>query len=70
MTVVCGKFAHHVNRQSAISHIQRAVSPRGILRVVRDHKDGLPFGIQLLKHFHDFVPGMRIESSGRLVGKN
>ena len=40
-----------------------------ILRIVRDHDDGLPFFMEGLKKLHDFFSCFRIEISRGLVSK-
>jgi hypothetical protein len=43
---------------------------RSDLRIVRDHDDGAPFPVQVLKDLHDLVTSLCVEISGGLVREN
>ena len=55
-------------RPSRIRMIRLA--QRGDVVFVRDHDDRLARVVQLLEHLHDFVAGLGVEVTGRLVGQD
>src|SRR4051794_37861195 len=44
-----------------------AVGARGYVRLVRDHDDRVPLGMQLLEEIHDLIAGGCIERTGGFV---
>jgi hypothetical protein len=57
-------------RKHPILHAHNPISVRSDLRVVRDHDDGAPIPVQVLKDPHDLISGLCVEISGWLVREN
>src|SRR5258708_20666198 len=61
---------HLVALDAAILNVDDAMGVLGNVMLMGHQNNGIAFAVQPVKQCHDFVAGLRVEVSGRLVGEN